>query len=309
MEAVDRLIGDSLQSDVLLVSQVAEHIVTSGGKRLRPLIVLLAARALGYNGDKHVNIAAIIEFIHTATLLHDDVVDHSERRRGQDTANAVFGNQASVLVGDFLYSRAFQMMVDVGSMRVMNILADATNTIAAGEVLQLMNVQDPNVTEESYQTVIYRKTARLFEAGAQLAAVLADREPGDEAAMVEYGRKLGCAFQLIDDALDYDASAEELGKNLGDDLAEGKPTLPLIYAMRVGNDVEAAMIRKAIADGDLSRLDDIREVIESTGALQYAADKARQAADEAIQALAEVPESDWKSALVAIADFAVKRRS
>lgn len=309
MEAVDRLIGDSLQSDVLLVSQVAEHIVTSGGKRLRPLIVLLAARALGYNGDKHVNIAAIIEFIHTATLLHDDVVDHSERRRGQDTANAVFGNQASVLVGDFLYSRAFQMMVDVGSMRVMNILADATNTIAAGEVLQLMNVQDPNVTEESYQTVIYRKTARLFEAGAQLAAVLADREPGDEAAMIEYGRKLGCAFQLIDDALDYDASAEELGKNLGDDLAEGKPTLPLIYAMRVGNDVEAAMIRKAIADGDLSRLDDIREVIESTGALQYAADKARQAADEAIQALAEVPESDWKSALVAIADFAVKRRS
>ena len=309
MESVDQLIRTSLQSDVMLVSQVAEHIVMSGGKRLRPLIVLLAARALGYDGDKHVNVAAIIEFIHTATLLHDDVVDHSERRRGRDTANAVFGNQASVLVGDFLYSRAFQMMVDVGSMRVMDILADATNTIAAGEVLQLMNVQDPDVTEESYQTVIYRKTARLFEAGAQLAAVLADRAPGDEAAMIEYGRKLGCAFQLIDDALDYDASAEELGKNLGDDLAEGKPTLPLIYAMRVGSDAEAAMIRRAIADGDLSRLDDIRAVIESTGALQYAADKARQAADEAIRALNDIPESDWKAALVAIADFAVKRRS
>lgn len=309
MQAVDDLIRRSLASDVLLVSQVAEYIVTSGGKRLRPLIVLLAARALGYGGDRHVDVAAIVEFIHTATLLHDDVVDHSERRRGRDTANSVFGNQASVLVGDFLYSRAFQMMVQVGSMRVMDILADATNTIAAGEVLQLMNVKDPDVTEESYQTVIYRKTARLFEAGAQLAAVLADRDPADEAAMIEYGRKLGTAFQLIDDALDYDASAEELGKNLGDDLAEGKPTLPLIYAMRVGSPSESAMIRSAVASGDLDRLDEIRAVIARTGALQYSADQARRAADDAIEALSDVPDSNWKSALVTIADFAVKRRS
>lgn len=309
MEAVDTLISESLSSDVLLVSQVAEHIVTSGGKRLRPLIVLLAARALGYTGSMHVNAAAIVEFIHTATLLHDDVVDHSERRRGKDTANTVFGNQASVLVGDFLYSRAFQMMVDVDSMRIMRILADATNTIAAGEVLQLMNVRDPDVTEDSYQTVIYRKTARLFEAGAQIAAVLADRDPGDEAAMVSYGRHLGTAFQLIDDALDYDASAEELGKNLGDDLAEGKPTLPLIYALREGSAEEAAIIRSAIETGDLDRLDDIKAVIESTGALQYTAARAREAADLAIAALSEIPDSDYKEAMVALADFAVKRRS
>ena len=291
------------------MSQVAEHIVTSGGKRLRPLIVLLAARALGYAGRLHVNAAAIIEFIHTATLLHDDVVDHSERRRGQETANAIFGNQASVLVGDFLYSRAFQMMVDMDSMPIMRILADATNTIAAGEVLQLMNVQDPDVTEDSYRTVIYRKTARLFEAGAQIAAVLAERAPGDEQAMISYGRNLGTAFQLVDDALDYEASAEELGKNLGDDLAEGKPTLPLIFAMREGSEAERAMIRQAIETGDLARLDDIREVIESTGALQYTAARAREAADAAIAALSDIPDSDYKEAMITIADFAVKRRS
>lgn len=309
MRAVDELIRQSLESDVLLVSQVAEYIVTSGGKRLRPLIVLLAARALGYEGDRHVNVAAIIEFIHTATLLHDDVVDHSERRRGRDTANSVFGNQASVLVGDFLYSRAFQMMVGVGSMRVMEILAEATNTIAAGEVMQLMNVQDPDVTEDSYQKVIYRKTAKLFEAGAQLAAVLAGKDNECERSMIRYGRQLGTAFQLIDDALDYDASAEELGKNLGDDLAEGKPTLPLIHAMRVGTTAERELIREAILTGDITRLDDIRSIIESTGALAYSASAARTAADNAIEALAGVPESDWKSALVTIADFAVKRRS
>ena len=309
MEAVDALIRESLASDVLLVSQVSEYIVTGGGKRLRPLIVLLAARALGYNGPHHVNAAAIIEFIHTATLLHDDVVDHSELRRGQDTANVVFGNQASVLVGDFLYSRAFQMMVDIDSMPIMRILADATNTIAAGEVLQLMNVQDPDVTEESYQTVIYRKTAKLFEAGSQIAAVLANRPKDDEAAMVTYGRELGTAFQLVDDALDYDASAAELGKNLGDDLAEGKPTLPLIYAMRTGSDAEAAMIREAIETGGIDRLDDIRTVIESTGALQYTAARAKEAADTAIAALSEIPDSDYKEAMITIADFAVKRRS
>ncbi|MEQ8204849.1 MAG: polyprenyl synthetase family protein, partial [Woeseia sp.] len=222
MDAVNGLIRISLESDVALVSQVSEYIVTSGGKRLRPLIVLLAARALGYSGDRHIHAAAIIEFIHTATLLHDDVVDSSARRRGRDTANTVFGNQASVLVGDFLYSRAFQMMVDVGQMRVMQILADATNTIAAGEVMQLMNVHEADVTEDDYRQVIYRKTARLFEAGSQIAALLANRDPADEKAMIAYGQNLGTAFQLIDDALDYDSTPEELGKNLGDDLAEGK---------------------------------------------------------------------------------------
>jgi octaprenyl-diphosphate synthase len=249
MRAVDALIRESLRSDVALVSEVSQYIVTSGGKRLRPLLVLLAARALGYTGTQQVRAAAIIEFIHTATLLHDDVVDSSDRRRGRDTANTVFGNQASVLVGDFLYSRAFQMMVDIRSMRVMQILADATNTIAAGEVMQLMNMHDPDVTEDGYRKVIYRKTARLFEAGAQIAAVLADRDPADEAAMVCYGQNLGTAFQLIDDALDYDAAPEELGKNLGDDLAEGKPTLPLIYAMENCSDSERKMIRAAIEAG------------------------------------------------------------
>ena len=309
MQAVDDLIRRSLQSDVLLVSQVAEYIVTSGGKRIRPLIVLLASRALGYTGGHQMNAAAIIEFIHTATLLHDDVVDSSDRRRGRDTANTVFGNQASVLVGDFLYSRAFQMMVEIGRMRVMQILADATNTIAAGEVMQLMNVHDPDVTEAAYRKVIYRKTARLFEAGAQIAAVLADRDPADESAMICYGQNLGTAFQLVDDALDYDASPEELGKNLGDDLAEGKPTLPLIYAMENGSDAERKMMRSAIEKGGLDRLDDIQAVVESTGALEYTAARAQEAADVAINALAGIPESEYKQAMIAIADFAVRRRS
>jgi len=309
MGAVDDLIRSSLQSDVLLVSQVAEYIVTSGGKRLRPLIVLLAARALGYTGGHQMNAAAIVEFIHTATLLHDDVVDSSDRRRGRDTANTVFGNQASVLVGDFLYSRAFQMMVDIGRMRVMQILADATNTIAAGEVMQLMNVHDPDVTEAEYRKVIYRKTARLFEAGAQIAAVLADRDPNDEAAMICYGQNLGTAFQLVDDALDYDASPEELGKNLGDDLAEGKPTLPLIYVLENGSDAEKQLIRGAIEEGGIDKLDDIQAIVESTGALQYTAARAQEAADMAINALSGIPESEYKQAMIAIADFAVRRRS
>jgi len=309
MKAVDALIRHSLQSDVLLVSQVAEYIVTGGGKRLRPLIVLLASRALDYRGKHQMYAAAIIEFIHTATLLHDDVVDSSDRRRGRDTANNVFGNQASVLVGDFLYSRAFQMMVEIGQMRVMQILADATNTIAAGEVMQLMNVHDPDVSEAAYRKVIYRKTARLFEAGAQIAAVLTDRDPTDEAAMICYGQNLGTAFQLVDDALDYDASPEELGKNLGDDLAEGKPTLPLIYAMRKGTDAERQMIRNAIQKGGLDKLEDIQAVIESTGALAYTASQAREAADLAIDALQCVPESEYKQAMITIADFAVRRRS
>ena len=309
MQAVDELITASLESDVALVSQVSQYIVMSGGKRLRPLLVLLAARALGYDGEQHVRSAAIVEFIHTATLLHDDVVDGSDRRRGRDTANTVFGNQASVLVGDFLYSRAFQMMVDIDSMRVMQILADATNTIAAGEVMQLMNVHDPDTTEEAYRQVIYRKTARLFEAGAQIAAVLANRDPGDEVAMITYGKNRGAAFQLVDDALDYNASADELGKNLGDDLAEGKPTLPLIYAMAKGSERERNLIRQAIIDGGLDQLEEITKIIEKTGALQYTADRAQEAADTAIAALAGIPDSDHKKALVAVAEFAVQRRS
>jgi octaprenyl-diphosphate synthase len=309
MQATDRLIAASLESDVALVSQVSRYIVSSGGKRLRPLIVLLAARALGYTGEQHVRAAAIIEFIHTATLLHDDVVDSSSRRRGKDSANTVFGNQASVLVGDFLYSRAFQMMVDIGDMRVMQILADATNTIAAGEVLQLMNVHDPDTTEDAYRQVIYRKTARLFEAGAQIAAVMAQRSSADEESMVEYGRSLGMAFQLVDDALDFDASPDELGKNLGDDLAEGKPTLPLIYAMQHGDSAERELIRNAVLEGGLDDLETIRSIIESTGALQYTAARAQEAADMAIGALSEIPDSDYKQALIAIAEFSVRRRS
>jgi octaprenyl-diphosphate synthase len=309
MQAVDALISTSLESDVALVSQVSQYIVTSGGKRLRPLLVLLAARAFGYEGEQHVRSAAIIEFIHTATLLHDDVVDGSARRRGRDTANTVFGNQASVLVGDFLYSRAFQMMVDINSMRIMQILADATNTIAAGEVMQLMNVHDPDTTEESYRQVIYRKTARLFEAGAQIAAVLAERRSDDEQAMITYGQNLGAAFQLVDDALDYNASAEELGKNLGDDLAEGKATLPLIYAMQKGSDEDKKLIRHAIVDGGLDQLDRITAIIEATGALEYTAMRAQEAADTAIAALSGIPDSAYKQALVALAEFSIQRRS
>ncbi|MEM7276911.1 MAG: octaprenyl diphosphate synthase [Pseudomonadota bacterium] len=309
MQRVDALIRESLASDVELVSQVAAYIVTSGGKRLRPLLVLLAAQALGYEGDKHIQAAAIIEFIHTATLLHDDVVDGSDRRRGKETANRVFGNQASVLVGDFLYSRSFQMMVKIGEMPVMDILAEATNTIAAGEVMQLMNVHDPDTTEDSYRQVIYRKTAKLFEAGARIAALLAGQNQATQENMACYGRELGVAFQLVDDSLDFDASPEEMGKNLGDDLAEGKPTLPLIYAMREGSPAEQALIREAIEHGGLSRMDEIQAAIESTGALQYTARRAEEAADKAIAALAGLPESEHKQALITIAEYAINRRS
>ncbi len=307
--AVDQLITASLESDVALVSQVSQYIVMSGGKRLRPLVVLLAARALGYDGEQHVRAAAIIEFIHTATLLHDDVVDSSARRRGQDSANTVFGNQASVLVGDFLYSRAFQMMVDIGDMRIMEILADATNTIAAGEVMQLMNVHDPETTEEDYRQVIYRKTARLFEAGAQIAAILSSSDAAVETSLLEYGRHLGTAFQLVDDALDYAASPEELGKNIGDDLAEGKATLPLIYAMQNGSSEDRKIIRDAIVEGGLDQLDRITSIIETTGALQYTAEKAQEAASLAITSIANIPASAHRQALIDIAALSVQRRS
>lgn len=309
MQRVDALIRDSLKSDVDLVSSVTEHIVLSGGKRLRPMLVLLTARALDYSGDGHITAAAIIEFIHTATLLHDDIVDGSSMRRGRASANTVFGNQASVLVGDFLYSRSFQMMVELGSMRVMDVLANATNTIAAGEVLQLMNLRDPDTTEEHYREVIYRKTAKLFEAAATIAAILADSPSRVETALTRYGCSLGTAFQLVDDALDYAACAEETGKNLGDDLAEGKPTLPLIVALREADAQGARLLREAITKGGLDHLNDIRALVESTGALKYTLARAEQAADQAIESLAGIPESADKDALITLAEFSVKRRS
>jgi octaprenyl-diphosphate synthase len=293
---------------VALVNSVAHYIVGGGGKRLRPLITLLAARACGYRGDRHIISAAIIEFIHTATLLHDDVVDASDLRRGQDTANSVFGNEASVLVGDFLYSRAFQLMVQVGQMRIMDVLADATNTIAEGEVLQLMNCKDPETTEQRYMDVIYRKTAKLFEAGAQIGAILADQTRAVEEALVDYGRELGLAFQLVDDALDYSANPGELGKQVGDDLAEGKPTLPLIYALRRGSPKEQLMIRRANEQGGRDDIRPIQAVIQSTGALGYTAAKASDCAAKARSALEPVPDSPFKAALNDLADFAVERR-
>ncbi len=305
---MNRLIYQRLGSDVALVNQVAHHIIYSGGKRLRPLTVLLAGRACGYPGNKHRAAAAVIEFIHTATLLHDDVVDASSLRRGQETANALFGNQASVLVGDFLYSRAFQMMVEIGEMRVLEVMADATNTIAEGEVLQLMNCNDPDTSEADYREVIYRKTAKLFEAGAQVAAILAGATPEIEQAMISYGRNLGLAFQLVDDALDYDASAEELGKNIGADLAEGKPTLPLIYAMEHGSAAERHMIREAIRTGGTQNLTSIQLAMETTGGLAYTAAKAREEATAAAHALGVLPESTYKRALLTLTQFAIDRR-
>jgi octaprenyl-diphosphate synthase len=306
-EAVDREIHRRLKSEVALINQLGAYIIHSGGKRLRPLIVVLAARALGYQGDKHITVAAIIEFIHTATLLHDDVVDASELRRGQATANSVFGNEASVLTGDFLYSRAFEMMVDVGSMRVMEILAHTTNTIAEGEVLQLLNCHDPDVTEEQYFKVIYGKTAKLFEAAARLGAVLTGSDPAIEESLARYGMHLGTAFQLIDDALDYSSDSQTLGKNVGDDLAEGKPTLPLLYALRTGSASQQQMIRAAIEQGGLERIGEVLAAIESTGANAYTARRAEDEAGRAIQALAAIPESPYKQALLDLARFSIHR--
>mgnify|MGYP006138201313 FL=1 len=308
-DAVDHLIRKNLHSDVTLISQVSEYIINSGGKRVRPLITLLVAKALKYSGKDHIQTAAIIEFIHTATLLHDDVVDESKRRRGQDTANIIFGNQASVLIGDFLYSRAFQMMVKLDEMKVLRVLADTTNTIATGEVMQLINIHDPDIDEENYTQVIYRKTACLFEASGHAAAILANSDEKERLAMIEYGKQLGIAFQLIDDALDYSASSEILGKNLGDDLAEGKPTLPIIYAIKNSSQTEKNIIQKAIENGDLTKLSIIQEIIKSTGAIKYTVMRAQQAADRAIKASSMLPESSYKEALISIANFAVQRQS
>ena len=305
---VNRTIVRRLGSDVALVNQVAHHIIHNGGKRLRPLAVLLAARACGASSQNHVAAAAIIEFIHTATLLHDDVVDSSGLRRGQQTANAVFGNQASVLVGDFLYSRSFQMMVELGEIRILDVLANATNTIAEGEVLQLMNCNNPDTSEADYMEVIYRKTAKLFEAGTRIGAILAKQDDPIEQALATYGRHLGQAFQLVDDALDYDAKPEELGKNIGDDLAEGKPTLPLIYAMAHGSAAERHMIREAIETGGTRNLTSIQLAIETSGGLRYTAERARSEVEIAIAALAPLPPSKFRDGLVELAQFAVQRR-
>jgi len=306
--SVNRLIFQRLGSDVALINQVAHHIIHGGGKRLRPLTTLLAARACGYEGEQHIQAAAIIEFIHTATLLHDDVVDGSGLRRGQETANAVFGNQASVLVGDFLYSRSFQMMVETGALGILDVLAHATNTIAEGEVLQLMNCNNPNISESDYLEVVYRKTAKLFEAGTRIGAILAEFDDAREQTLVSYGRHLGLAFQLVDDALDYDATAEELGKNIGDDLAEGKPTLPLIYAMDHGTAAERHMIREAIETGGIQNLTSIQLAIETSGGLRYTAERAQDEAELAVKALQGLPDSDYKKALASLAHFAVNRR-
>ena len=308
--AVDAVIRASMKSTVPLVDQVAEHIIAGGGKRIRPLIVLLAARACGYRGASHIDAAAFIEFIHTATLLHDDVVDGSEQRRGRRTANSVYGNSASVLVGDFVYSRAFQMMAAIGSQRVMEIMSEATNVIAEGEVLQLMNAGDPDTTQQRYLEVIYRKTAKLFESGAEVAAVLAGASPSQQRALAEYGKHLGTAFQLIDDVLDYQSDPAERGKNLGDDLAEGKPTLPLIQALRLSGDESVKqMIRGAIERGGLDQLEVIVATIESTGALEYTRRLAKDEADQALTALQALPETPCKQGLVTLARFAVERSS
>jgi octaprenyl-diphosphate synthase len=306
LRSVDAVIRERLKSAVPLVDRVAEHIISGGGKRLRPLLVVLAARACGQRGDAHVEAAAFIEFIHTATLLHDDVVDGSSLRRGRHTANEVFGNQASVLVGDFVYSRAFQMMAVLACQPVMEIMAQATNIIAEGEVLQLMNAHDPDTTEERYLEVIYRKTAKLFEAGAEVAAVLAQASPAVRRALAGYGRHLGTAYQLVDDVLDYRSNPQERGKNLGDDLAEGKPTLPLIHALRSGTAEQRAAIRRAIEQGGLEQLEPVVAAIEATGGLDYAARMARRQMEQALSCLGELPDSSYKKGLAALARFAVE---
>ncbi len=308
LAAADGMIRQELTSDVALVNQVSDYIIGAGGKRLRPLICLLAARAVGLAPvDHQVAGAVIIEFIHTATLLHDDVVDGSSQRRGRHTANQVWGNAASVLVGDFLYSRAFQLMVKLGNPRVMEIMADATNVIAEGEVLQLMNTNDPSTTEERYLDVIYRKTARLFEAGTQIAGVIAGTDAATERALASYGRHLGNAFQLVDDVLDYRGTHEKRGKNIGDDLAEGKPTLPVIYGLQHGTASEKAVLRSAIETGSIAELDKVLSAIESSGGLEYTINRAEDEAQQALAALQPLANSAHKEALIKLAGFAVSR--
>jgi len=307
MKRVDAVIRERLHSDVVLVRQVAEYIIQSGGKRLRPALVLLSAGAFGYRGTHHHELAAVVEFIHTATLLHDDVVDESDLRRGRKTANAMFGNAASVLVGDFLYSRAFQMMVEIDDMRVMRVLSDATNVIAEGEVLQLMNCHDADLDEARYLQVIRYKTAKLFEAAAQLGAIVGGGSPEIEQNMAAYGMHLGTAFQLIDDVLDYSGAEAETGKHLGDDLAEGKPTLPLIYVMQNGTAAQAACVRHAIENGGREDFSQVLAAIHATGALEHAKRQATAEAERASDALDALPASQYKDSLLELCSFAVAR--
>ncbi|MBP2168480.1 octaprenyl-diphosphate synthase [Erwinia toletana] len=308
MAAVNETILEQLNSDVSLINQLGYYIISGGGKRIRPMIAVLAARAINYTGKQHITVAALIEFIHTATLLHDDVVDESDMRRGKATANAAFGNAASVLVGDFIYTRAFQMMTSLGSLRVLALMSEAVNVIAEGEVLQLMNCNDPDITEESYMRVIYSKTARLFEAAAQSSAILADASEAQEKALQDYGRYIGTAFQLIDDLLDYSADGQTLGKNVGDDLSEGKPTLPLLHAMQHGNPEQAMMIRQAIEEGNGRHLlEPVLETMRQCGSLEWTRSRAEQEADKAIAALKALPESPSRSALEALAHMSVQR--
>jgi octaprenyl-diphosphate synthase len=307
VQAVDELIRTRLSSDVALINQLSHYIINNGGKRLRPLLVLLAARACQYQGDQHINLAAVIEFIHTATLLHDDVVDASKLRRGNMTANAVWGNQAAVLVGDFLYSRAFEMMVEANDMYIMEVMSHTTNTIAEGEVLQLLNCHDAETTEARYLEVVSRKTAKLFEAAARIGAILGGQPDATETALASYGMHLGIAFQLVDDVLDYSASSEDTGKNLGDDLAEGKPTLPLIHAINTGTPEQARLIRKAIENGGHDNMSTVCATIESTGGIPYTAQAAQREADLAIAALDPLPASPYKEALYSLAEFSVNR--
>ncbi|MGZ8223912.1 MAG: octaprenyl diphosphate synthase [Methylobacter sp.] len=306
-QAVDQLIIDELSSDVILINQMSHYIVGSGGKRLRPMLLLLAAKALGGVNDHHLILAAVIEFIHTATLLHDDVVDDSDLRRGKESANAVWGNAASVLVGDYLYSSAFEMMVRTGNMRVMEILSQTTTAIAEGEVLQLLNCNNPDTTEEKYLEVIARKTAILFSAATKLSAVIVGASPEIEEGLTKYGQHLGIAFQLIDDALDYKANKEELGKNLGDDLAEGKPTLPLIYAIQNGSESEAKIITDAIRNSNREAFNEVYAVVQKTKAIDYTEHLAEAEAKKAVKALNLLPNSLYKDALISLAKFSVQR--
>ncbi|HEY8607258.1 MAG TPA: octaprenyl diphosphate synthase [Noviherbaspirillum sp.] len=307
LDAVNAVIRRQLHSEVPLVNQIAEYIISAGGKRIRPVLVLLVANAFGYRGTHHHDLAAVVEFIHTATLLHDDVVDESSLRRGRKTANAMFGNAAAVLVGDFVYSRAFQIMVAIRNMRVMQILADATNVIAEGEVLQLLNMHDPDVTEERYLQVIRSKTAKLFEAAAQLGALIAGAQETEIEAAAEYGRSLGTAFQLIDDVLDYSGNANDIGKNVGDDLREGKPTLPLIYLMQNGSAEQRSLVRSCIETGDEQHFDQVLAAISGSGALEYTRREAEKAAQRAAQAISEIVDSKFKDSLLQLCAFAVDR--
>jgi octaprenyl-diphosphate synthase len=307
MRAVDAVIRKSLHSEVVLINQVADYIINSGGKRLRPALVLLSAGVFGKIETRHHELAAVVEFIHTATLLHDDVVDESALRRGRATANTLFGNAASVLVGDFVYSRAFQMMVGVQNMRVMDILAEATNIIAEGEVLQLLNINDADISDDDYLRVIHYKTAKLFEAATRLGAVICQASNEDENAMAEYGMRLGTAFQLIDDVLDLSGNSEDIGKNLGDDIAEGKPTLPLLYAMRHGDAEQNQLIRNAIEQGGLEDFSAIIQAVEQTGALDYVRNIAKQEAELACKAIQHLPSTPQHQALIQLAEFSVSR--